>query len=125
MADNVPELVSARPLAEGEPLWRRLLNEAIRNAGPRGKAAVAERLGVSRPYVSRVIAGDYDPVPSQFVQRVIDRLHVIDACPATGLPQPRSECVRIGRGAAPTHNPLAMRIWATCQRCPHKPEGKS
>lgn len=122
MAGNAPSLVSARPLAEGEPLWRRLLTEAIRNAGPRGKAAVAERLGVSRPYVSRVVAGDYDPVPSQFIDRVIDRLHVVAECPATGLPQPRTECLRLAYAAAPTHNPLAMRIWKCCQHCPSRPE---
>lgn len=125
MAADAMSLASARPLAEGEPLWQRLLADAIRNAGPRGKAAVAERLGVSRPYVSRVVAGDYDPVPQPFIDRVIERLYVVAECPATGQPQPRIDCRRIALGAAPTHNPLAMRIWACCQRCAEKPEGTS
>lgn len=100
----------------------RLLAEAVETAGKGGKAAVALRLGVSRPYVSRVMNRDIDPAPESFIARVIDRLYVVAECPATERPQPRSECKRIARGPAPTHNPLSMRIWRHCQRCAHKPE---
>lgn len=105
--------------------WMRLLSDAIaaaRDLG--GKAEVARRLGVSRPYVSRVMNGDFDPVPQAFVDRVIDRLYVVARCPATTLPQPRAECRRVALGPAPTHNPLAMRIWKCCQTCPERPTEK-
>lgn len=104
------------------PLWHRLLVKAVKDAGRRGKAAVAERLGVSRPYVSRVISGDMYPVPQLFIDRVMARYHAVE-CPATLQQQPRSECVRLARAPAPTHNPLSMRIWKTCQNCPNRPEG--
>lgn len=105
--------------------WRALLQRAVADAGRGGVSRVAARLGVSRPYVSQVLNGLRPHVPPQFVARVIDRLHVVDNCPATGLPQPRTECRRLGLGAPPTHNPLALRIWQACQRCPHKPEATS
>ena len=108
-----------------EDIAMRLLIGAVADAGKGGKRAVATRLGVSRPYVSRVMNGDIDPMPERFITRVIDRLHVVAECPATLQPQPRSDCKRIALAAAPTHNPLSMRIWRSCQRCPHKPEETS
>lgn len=105
--------------------WRALLIAAVSAEDARrrgGITRVAARLGVSRPYVSQIINGLRPQVPEQFIARVIDRLYVVDECPATGHPQPRSECRRIGMGPAPTHNPLAMRIWKHCQACPHHPE---
>lgn len=104
--------------------WLALLRQAVADANSAGRGGisrVAARLGVTRSYVSQVLNGLRANVPDAFVARVIDRLHVVAECPATGLPQPRSECRRLGLGAAPTHNPLAMRIWKACQQCPHKP----
>lgn len=107
------------------PLWRQLLSKAIKEAGHGGISRVAERLGVSRTYVSLVHSGAKHPVPQAFVDRVIDRLHIVAECPATQQPQRRGDCRRIALGAAPTHNPLAMRIWKCCQTCAHKPEVSS
>ncbi|ANQ83665.1 hypothetical protein dqs_0589 [Azoarcus olearius] len=104
------------------PDWRALLERAVSAAGVGGITKVADRLGVSRTYVSLVLSRKKDPVPQAFVGRVINRLYVVAECPATGHPQPRSECSRLAKGAAPTHNPLAMRIWKCCQTCAHKPE---
>ncbi|MFN3985704.1 MAG: helix-turn-helix domain-containing protein [Rhodocyclaceae bacterium] len=114
MSDNAPAID-----------WLALLRQAVADGdsgGRGGISRVAVRLGVSRPYVSQVLNGLRTNVPPAFIARVIDRLHVVAECPATMLAQPRSECRRLGLGAAPTHNPLAMRIWKTCQQCPHKPE---
>ena len=107
-------------------LAMQLLAEAVAAAGKKGKAAVARRLGVSRCYVSRVLSPN-DPckLSEDTARKVIDRFHVIPECPATLQPQPRSECSRISHGAAPTHNPLSMRIWRTCQTCEHAPAGAS
>lgn len=105
-------------------LWRTLLEEACSDH-PKGKAGVAKRLGVSRSYVSRALAtgrsaaGFPKGVRPQFIGRVMDCLHVIE-CPATYQKQPRGTC-RKANEPAPTHNPLAMRIWRECQSCPNKP----
>ncbi|MCB1908122.1 MAG: helix-turn-helix transcriptional regulator [Rhodocyclaceae bacterium] len=107
--------------AARESLALSLLDTALAAPGA-SKAALATRLGISRPYVSRVMNGDMNPIPETFIARVIDRLHVVAECPATTLAQPRSECKRLALGKAPTHNPLSMRIWRICQSCPHKPE---
>lgn len=102
--------------------WLALLRTAVADADPGGITRVAVRLGVSRTYVSQVLNNLRPTVPQQFISRVIDRLHVVAECPATLQPQPRAECQRLSRAAAPTHNPLAMRIWKICQTCPHRPE---
>lgn len=106
-------------------LAMRLLVEAVAAAGKRGKAAVAPRLGVGRSYLSRVLSpNDKCALSEEVARKVIDRFHIIPECPATLQQQPRSECMRLSRDAAPTHNPLSMRIWRTCQTCPHKPGEK-
>lgn len=122
-----PAIIAAPVFVQDQPVWVQLLCKEI-GSHKRGKAAVADLLGVKRAYVSRVIAtlegrssGFPKGVPGAFQQRVIDRLHVIRECPATIQPQPVTECQRIAHGAAPTHNPQAMRIWSECQRCVYKP----
>lgn len=105
--------------------WRALLEGEIAR-DPRGKAGVADRLGVTRGYVSQVTSTGSsapDNVSQKFIDRVIDRFHVVDHCPATHMPQPRAECHK-ANSHAPTHNPLAMRIWRCCQTCVHKPNPK-
>lgn len=100
------------------PKWRRLLREALAELGT--KQRVADRLGVSRPYVSRVMGGDIYQPAQAFIDRVIDRLDVV-TCPHTCRPQPRGEC-RGALGPAPTHNPFRLALWQACQTCTHKPE---
>ena len=98
-----------------------LLSDAVATH-PKGKAGIAVRLGYGRALIARTLSPN-DPlqISDALAERVIERLHVVAECPATGLPQPRSECRRIGSGHAPTHNPLAMRIWKICRACPHFP----
>jgi hypothetical protein len=117
-AKRLPPSDAERALALG------LLQRAVADAGRQGKAAVATRLGCSRTLLARVLSPN-DPlqITAPLTRLVIARYHVIADCPATGLPQPVSECRRLSEGKAPTHNPLAMRIWKTCQTCPHKPQG--
>lgn len=103
------------------PKWRRLLREALAELG--SKQRVANRLGVSRPYVSRVMSGDIDPPPQAFVDRVIYRLEVVN-CPHTYQQQPRGDC-REALLPAPTHNPFRLALWQACQTCTHKPEKES
>lgn len=103
------------------PDWRAILAREIA-LHPRGKAGVAERLGVTRSYVSRAMsvgASAYADVPAKFIARVFDIESDVD-CPATGARVARAEC-RKANGPAPTHNPFAMRTWGICQRCAIKP----
>lgn len=103
------------------PDWRAILVREVA-LHPRGKAGVAERLGVARSYVSRVMStgsSAYVAVPRKFIARVFDIESDVD-CPATGSRIARAEC-RKACGPAPTHNPLAMRIWRECQTCAIKP----
>lgn len=101
--------------------WRAILAREIA-LHPRGKAGVAERLGVSRSYVSRALSqgrAGYRQVPPAFVRRVLDLESDVD-CAARGARVARAEC-RKALLPAPTHNPHAVRLWRACQACPIKP----
>lgn len=103
------------------PDWRAILAREIA-LHPRRKAGVAERLGVSRAYVSRAMSAGssaYVAVPQKFISRVLDLESDVD-CPAAGGRVARAEC-RKALQPAPTHNPLSMRIWRACQTCALKP----
>lgn len=103
------------------PDWRTVLAREIAR-DPRGKAGIAQRLGVSRCYVSRVTSGGVSAlaaVSPRFVSRVYD-LESDVGCPATGGMIARRECLK-ALAPAPTHNPQAMRIWRECQTCAMKP----
>jgi len=105
------------------PLWRDIIEREIA-ADPRGKAGVADRLGVSRCYVSRVLTAGksgYQAVPRKFVLRVLDLDAEID-CPAADAKRPRAECHK-ANDPMPTWNPIAVGLWRACQTCPHKPVG--
>lgn len=108
--------------ANATPLWRSLFDEAI---AKHGAVRLAAMLGYSNhTLVSRIKNGHVE-ASGQFQRRVIDRLHIVAECPASGLEQPRSECKRLALGPAPTQNPLTMRFWKVCQNCKHKPEKES
>jgi hypothetical protein len=101
--------------------WLNILQLEIAR-DPRGKAGVAQRMGVSRAYLSRATScgsSAYKTVPRQFIARVRDLADTLH-CPVQNTPIPRAECHK-ACGPAPTHNPNAMSIWRECQRCPHKP----
>lgn len=126
---QLPERVSYNENLASEsfvkaPDFREVIAEAIKTLGAKGsKAAVARRLGVSRAYVSRVMSegvSRYEP-PQKFITKVYDRLYMVTTCPHTGQPQPFSECRALALAPAPTHNPMRMAIWKSCQRCPNKP----
>lgn len=108
------------------PDWRAILAREIA-LHPRGKAGVAERMGIKRSYVSRAMstgASAYAEVPYAFIRRALDLESDVD-CPAVGQRRPRAEC-RIALGACPTSNIPDARRWRECQRCPLKPlEGKA
>ena len=101
------------------PDWRAIFDAAVEELGP---VKLATRLGYNNHSLVCLVRSGRKAASPDFRRRVIDRLYVVPECPATGLEQPRIECRRLSRGPAPTQNPLAMRIWRECQRCPHRPE---
>lgn len=72
-------------MAEQTPRdWRKVLQDAVRR-DPRGKTGVAKRMGVSRPYVSRVLSRSIDPPSPKFVERVL----ALKARPKPAAPEPQ------------------------------------
>jgi hypothetical protein len=113
-ADGADDIPVPAPL----PAWRRALADAAA-ADPRGRAGVAERMGVSRVYVSRVMSGDIDPVPDKFIGRVLAALCRVE-CPHLGRTLAPAECRAY---AARPYRALAaaeVNHWRACQRCPNK-----
>lgn len=109
-------------LINATPDWRAILEKAVADH-QKGKAGVSAQLGVSRSYVSRVLSNGASAytAPDSFITKVIDRLYMVAQCPHHGMPQPFSECRAVALSPAPTHNPLRMALWKSCQRCPNQP----
>uniref|UniRef100_UPI0030CA2850 hypothetical protein n=1 Tax=uncultured Sphaerotilus sp. TaxID=474984 RepID=UPI0030CA2850 len=87
---------------------------------PRGKAGVAERIGVTRAYVARVMTHNIPlaSVSPRFVERVVDSYGGWD-CPHTRAHIPARGCRAC---AAKTYESLSFAEvdqWRACQGCPH------
>lgn len=101
------------------PAWRTALDTAIAT-DPRGKLGVAERLGVSRPYVSRVATGHIPVASPLFVQRVVDNYLQVN-CPHLQAPLPPGQCRSY---AARTYTQISAHDvphWRACLRCANNP----
>lgn len=81
------------------------------------KAAVAMRLGYSRPAVSRLLSGTYGD-PDQLLRTALTVLDSV-TCPHTGREEPRALCAEQARSEPPTHNPFRLAHWHACRRCAH------
>lgn len=115
------ETFPREPQSAAVPDWFAMLShEAERH--PRGKAGVAERLGVTRPYVARVLTHNIplSSVSPRFVERVVDSYGGWD-CPHTGAHISARAC----RGcASKTYESLSFAEvdqWRACQACDHSP----
>ena len=101
------------------PGWRDVLEREI-SADPRGKLGLAERMGVSRGYVSRVATGNIPPeqVSPRFIVRLYESLEAY-ICPHTGQTIAPSLCRQT---AARTYESLTFAEvdqWRACQSCRH------
>ena len=100
------------------PAWRVVLNSAI-TTDPAGKKGVAERLGVSRPYVSRVTTGDLQHrVPARFIARVTAVLMQVD-CPYLQRPLAPAECGRYAERSYAQVSSFEVDHWRACRACPN------
>ena len=103
---------------EQPPLWVQLLaaEVALSNRTQAGK-----RIGMSRSAVSLVLVNRYpSPSTAGIERRVLAKLGRLE-CPAKGEVVTVIQCQEFREKPAPTHNPMAMQPWRTCQRCPHHP----
>ena len=81
--------------------------------------AVAERLGYSRPCLSRLINDDY-PNPDKVFAAALLRLDR-HPCPWFGDDVAGHYCIELNTGPVPTWNPTALDHRRACRACHHKP----
>jgi hypothetical protein len=102
------------------PDWRRALDAAIAS-DPRGRQGVAERLEVSRGYVSRVAGGDLTACPpARFIERVEATLMELD-CPFMGRRMAPAECRRYASRSYAQVSQFDVPHWRACRACPSNP----
>ena len=96
------------------------LNLLRREVARTSQRRVAARIGVSAASINLVLSGTY-PNPERMLARIAAVLSTV-RCPflLTDLPLP--ECQQTALGRAPTHNPLRMAHWRSCQHCPNRPQ---
>lgn len=103
------------------PRWIVLLADEVRATN---RKVAAERIGVSRSAVSLALANRYpSPSTASIEKKVLEALDGLD-CPALAIKISAEQCRDYRARPAPTHNPMAMRMWQHCQRCPHNPDNQ-
>ena len=98
--------------------WMQALAEACQSH-KRGKAGVAEVLGVSRGYVSQIMNNHWPSVPQDFVLRVQERLCLV-SCPHLGQAIAPSACRQYATRQWEAISQFEVDHWRACQRCPAK-----
>lgn len=101
------------------PAWRAALDQAIA-ADPQGKLGVALRLGVSRPYVSRITTGHIPAASPRFVERV-RATYLQVQCPHLGRTLPPDDCRRFAGRSYAELGPDGVDHWRACRRCASNP----
>lgn len=118
---DTPQAEAAPPAADFPipapvPAWRRALDAAIAT-DPRGRQGVAERLQVTRAYVSRVAGGDLTAKPPPlFIERVRAALMQVD-CPYLRRSIPPAECRAYADRTYAQVSPPEVAHWRACRKC--------
>lgn len=116
VARGLMGLPPAAPKPRALPAWRLALDGAIA-ADPAGKKGVAENLGVSRPYVSRVACGDLEArPPAKFIARVVAVYLQVD-CPALQRTLPPAECRAYADRTYAQVSSFEVDHWRACRGC--------
>ena len=108
---------ASTPATPPAAAWREALETAIAT-DPRGRAGVAERLDVSRAYVSRVASG-HMPAPPKFAQRVAATYLRVE-CPHLKASISPQECQAYAARSYAQCSQFEVDHWRACKACPHK-----
>jgi hypothetical protein len=101
------------------PHWVILLANEVESSN---RTKTAERIGISRTAVSLLLANRYSsPSTAGMERRILAALDGIH-CPAHNEMISTEQCRAYRDRPAPTHNPMAMRVWRVCQSCEHNPK---
>lgn len=101
------------------PDWRALLEAAVRQ-DERGIAGVAERIGYSRPAVSRVLAGRYGNTDK--LARAVLANYGRMQCPHLQESITPHECATYAARSYSAITAADVPHWRACKRCPHNPQ---
>lgn len=99
--------------------WLELLAVAVR-VDPRGRAGVAERLGLSRSAISQVLSGKYPADPAKIAAKVLDYYDRL-TCPHLAHEISPGACANYATRPCPTTSAREVRHWRACRACEHKP----
>ena len=98
------------------PRWVQVLAAACDASSQK---RVADMLGISNAYVSRVVSNTYGADTAKIEQLVLANLTSDRVpCPFWGSAIPLSSCVRARRRQAP-QGEVFMSLKRACERCPH------
>lgn len=98
---------------------RALLAEAAAN-DPKGKSGIADRLGVSRPLIARVLSSK-DPLPvSPKLAALVKHRLTRFTCPYLRVEITPTQCADYANRSCPTSNARDARHWKACQACSHR-----
>lgn len=101
------------------PNWRQALEAAVAQH-PHGNKGVAELLGVSRTYVSRVMTGHMPVAPLRFIERVRNTLQQVH-CPHLRRPLPPADCRAYAHRTYAQVSQFEVDHWRACRACPNRP----
>lgn len=101
--------------------WLALLHQAIAD-DPRGITGVAERIGYSRPAVSRVLSGTYGN-PERLAAAVLAAYARI-GCPHLHTSLSPQECAGYAGRSYSAITAADVPHWRACRKCPHNPAHK-
>jgi transcriptional regulator with XRE-family HTH domain len=112
----VPAAAPTATAPAAPPDWRRVLDDAIAN-DPLGRKGVADKIGVSRVYVSRVASGAIHPVSPRFIARLLGWYERI-TCPHLRSEITPAQCrSHAQRAYKALEGPAEVEHWRACQRC--------
>lgn len=103
-----------------DPRILALAQAAVAAAG--SVTAVAIKIGYNRATLSRYLNEPDYPSPATVEKKLAALLDRI-TCPHTGQETGHDECSRRANAPKPCGGIARARHWATCQTCPHKPQG--
>lgn len=101
--------------------WRALLDQAIAE-DPRRITGVAERLGYSRPAISRVVGGSYGNTDN-VAAAVLAAYARID-CPHLKTSLAPAECAAFAVRSYTAIAAADVPHWRACKRCQYNPANK-